>query len=79
MNKFRIKQSDTIKATLIEQRSGRLIATVYDSEFTTINQVVRALFNKVRYTTAKKVNVAIHNLDKEQSKHFVLNVNKAYN
>ena len=42
---FRIGQNDTIKAHLT--KNGKLIATVYDSGFTSIRQVKDALNRKV--------------------------------
>lgn len=45
--RFRISKNDTIKACLFI--NNQLITSIYDSEFTTINEVVYSLFKKTHY------------------------------
>jgi hypothetical protein len=74
-SRFRLSFTDTVKATVASAQTGKFLASIYDSGFTTIKQVESALLSKVPHFGGKKVNVSITNLDKEQSKSYELNVN----
>ena len=55
---------DTIKA-YVSDSEGKLLASVYDSGFTTIGQVKRALISKIPYSSSKTLKFQITNQDKE--------------
>ena len=73
--RFRISKNDTIKAT-ISDSNGKLLSSLYDSQFTTISEVVSALIGKVAHTSTKMVNITIFNEDKDTVKHLTKLVNK---
>lgn len=75
MSRFRIKNSDTIKATASSAKTRKLLCSLYDSGYTSIKQVERALIAKIPYFDGKKIDITITNLEKEQSKHYTINVN----
>jgi len=64
--RFRISKNDTIKATLCE--NGRLLCSLYDSNYTNIDSVVKSLICKVPYTNAKKLDICITNETKQTYK-----------
>ena len=72
--RFKISKNDTIKAFV--HANNKLLASVYDSGFTTINEVVNRLISKIPYTNSKKLEISIHNNDKEQSKYITKKVNR---
>lgn len=72
--RFRIAYNDTIRAYIYNSR-GKLLATLYDSGFTTIKQVETALINKVPYFSGKRLEVSILNEDKGAYKHYETKVN----
>ena len=74
--RFRIKANDTIKATMSADNTGKLLATVYDSGFSTIGEVVNKLISKVPYTNSGKVYISIYNQETEQSKQLIKHVNR---
>ncbi len=49
--RFRVSKNDTIKACLFI--NNQLITSVYDSQFTNINEVVYSLFRKTHYKGMK--------------------------
>lgn len=75
MANFRIKQNDTIHATVCNNENGKLLASIYDSGFTTIGQVESALLRKIPYTSAKKLDFTIVNKDEQISKSYTKKVN----
>ena len=74
--RFRIKENDTIKATISDDNTGKLLATVYDSGFTTIGEVVSRLLSKCEYTSARTVYISIYNQETEQIKQFKKHLTK---
>ena len=76
MRRFRIKENDTISASAFNSESGKLLASLYDSGFTTIGQVESALLRKIPYTIAKKIDITIINKYEETSKFYTKKVNK---
>jgi len=74
--KFRIKENDTIYATVSNKESGKLLASLYDSGFTTIGQVESSLLRKIPYTSAKKLDFTVTNKDEQTSKCYTKKVNK---
>ena len=74
--RFRIKANDTIKAVMSDENIGKLLATVYDSGFTTIGEVVARLFSKCQYTSSRTVHISIYNQDTERIKQFKKHVNR---
>ena len=72
--RFRIAKNDTIKATAIG--NGKLLSSVYDSQFTTISEVVGLLIGRIGFFSGKKVDICIYNQDKEKSKYLTVCVNK---
>ena len=73
--RFIISKNDTVKATM-SSHDGKLLSSVYDSQFTTINEVVGMLISKVPYTPTKSVNITIYNVDKDTVKYLTKKVNK---
>jgi hypothetical protein len=71
--RFRISKNDTVKATL--SGNGKLIATLYDSNFTTISEVYGTLCRKVPYFSGQKVECHITIPEKEKSIYFTKKVN----
>lgn len=66
---FRIAKGDTIKATMCVA-DGRLLASLYDSNFRTISGVISALLEKVPLgCNAKHFDICIVNVYKEQVKY----------
>lgn len=61
---FRMTRRETIKA-YVSTADGKLLASVYDSGFTTIGQVKRALISKIPYTSSKSLVFQITNQDRE--------------
>ena len=74
--RFRIKANDTIKVTMSADNTGKLLATVYDSGFTTIGEVLRKSISKIPYTNSGKVFISIYNQDTERIKQLYKYVNK---
>lgn len=72
--RFRIAYNDTIRAYIYNSR-GKLLATLYDSGFTTIKQVENALINKVPYFSGKRLEVSILNEGKGTYKQYETKVN----
>lgn len=56
--RFRISYKDTVRAYLYNSK-GQMIATLYDSGYTTIKQVETALIKKVPYFSGKRLEVSI--------------------
>ena len=72
--RFRISKNDEIKATATG--SAGLLSSLYDSQFTTIGDVVGVLIRKIPYYSGKKIDVKIWNITKDEVKNFSINVNK---
>ena len=72
--RFRISKNDEIKATA--SGSDGLLSSVYDSQFTTIGEVVGVLIQKIPYYSGKKIEVKIWNVTKDEVKNLSINVNK---
>ncbi len=72
--RFRIAKNDTIKATAIG--NGKLLSSVYDSQFTTISEVTGLLISRVGFFSGKKIEISIYNQDKQTSKYLTVCVNK---
>lgn len=75
MGRFRIKQNDTINASVFNSESGKMLASLYDSGFTTIRQIESALLRKIPYTSAKKIDFSIVNRSEEKSKFYTKKLN----
>ena len=73
--RFRISKNDEIKATACAA-DGDLLSSVYDSQFTTIGEVIGVLMRKIPYYSGKKIEVKIWNVTKDQIKYLTVNVNK---
>ena len=72
--RFRVSKNDTIKA--IASGKNGLLSTVYDSEFTSINQVINRLISKIPYYSGKTIEISIYNIDKQTVKYITKKVNK---
>ena len=72
--RFRISKNDEIKATA--SGSSGLLSSVYDSQFTTIGEVIGALLRKIPYYSGKKIEVKIWNITTDKVKNLTINVNK---
>ena len=73
--RFRISKNDEIKATACAINGG-LLSSVYDSQFTTIGNVVGVLMRKIPYYSGKKIEVKIWNITNDKVKYLTVNVNK---
>ena len=73
--RFRISKNDEIKATA-NSVSGGLLSSVYDSQFTTIGEVIGVLMRKIPYYSGKKIEVKIWNVTTDKIKYLTVNVNK---
>lgn len=74
--KFRIGKEDTIKATAYNSEKRNILATIYDSGYTKIEQVINELYRKIPHYTGKKIEITIYNQDKEKIKHITRKVNQ---
>lgn len=72
---FRIKESDTVRANVLNMEC-KVLATVYDSGFTTKKQIECALLRKIPHFGGKKVEISIFNIDKDTYKRYTINVNQ---
>ena len=75
MSRFRIKAKDTVKASCNNKETGKFLASIYDSGFTTIRQVESALMRKIPYTSARHIDICIVNEDEQNSKLYAKKVN----
>ena len=75
-SRFRLNESDTVKAVVCDKASGRLLASLYNSGFRSIDSVVRELLGKVPYTSCRLLDIRITNIDKEEGICLVRRVNK---
>ena len=73
--RFRISKNDEIKATA-HGVSGGLLSSVYDSQFTTIGEVIGVLLRKIPYYSGKKIEVKIWNVTTDKIKYMTVSVNK---
>ena len=73
--RFRISKDNEIKATACTIE-GVLLASLYDSQFTTIGEVIGVLIRKIPYCTSKKIDVKIWNITTDKVKYLTVNVNK---
>ena len=76
MKRFRIKENDTVRATATNEEARKLLASLYDSGFTTIEQIKDTLLRKIPYTNARKLNICIVNENEQTSKTFNVLVNR---
>lgn len=76
MGRFRIAKNDTIKASAYCPKQRKLLATVYDDNFTRIDEVKSALLRKIPHFSGKKIEISITNQDKETNKSFEISVNR---
>ena len=76
MNRFRVKNNDTVKASCSNKETGKFLSSIYDSGFTTIGQIESALMRKIPYTSAKNIDICIVNCDEQTSKAYTKRVNK---
>ena len=72
--RFRISKNDEIKATA--SGSAGLLSSLYDSQFTTIGEVIGVLLRKIPYYSGGKIEVKIWNITKDEVKNLTINVNK---
>ena len=72
---FRIKESDTIKANALN-KEGKVIASLYDSGFTTKKQVENTLLQNIPHFSGRKIEISIFNIDKDTYKRYTINVNQ---
>jgi hypothetical protein len=75
MTRFRIAQNDTIRAHAIN-KSGKIIATLYDSGFRSKSSVELALMNKIPHYSQSTIEIRIYNEDKEISTRYSISVNQ---
>ena len=73
--RFRISKNDEIKATACAA-DGDLLSSVYDSQFTTIGEVIGVLMRKIPYYSGKKIEVKIWNVTTDKIKYLTVSVNK---
>ena len=73
--RFRISKNDEIKATACAVDGG-LLSSVYDSQFTTIGEVIGVLMRKIPHYGGKKIEVKIWNITTDKIKDLTVNVNK---
>lgn len=69
MKRFRIKESDTIKAKAFSGKTKKLLASIYDSGFTSIVGVEVALLRKILNFGGGEIEVHITNIDKDEQKY----------
>jgi len=70
MQRFRIKQTDTVTAYICHK--GQVIASLYDSGFNTIDSVKYQILNKLGWSYkgyGRRVEITIHNQDTGQTKY----------
>jgi len=72
--RFRVSKNDTIKATATGKNG--FLCSLYDSQFTTISEIVSSLIRKVPHYSGKKIEISIYNEDKQTSKCLTVNVNR---
>jgi hypothetical protein len=72
--RFRLSENDTVKATI--SGNGKLLASLYDSGFSTKDAVFHALCRKVPYYAGKAVECHISVPEKEISTYFTKKVNR---
>jgi hypothetical protein len=75
MSRFRIAYNDGVKARAYSE-SGKLLAVLNDSGYTTIGQVQSAVISKIPYYSGKKLRISIVNEDKETYKDYDIKVNQ---
>ena len=73
--RFRISKNDEIKATACTIE-GVLLSSLYDSQFTTIREVVGVLIRKIPYYSGKKIEVKIWNITSDEVKYLTVNVSR---
>ena len=72
--RFRIKKDDTIQA-YAKNVNGKLLSSLYDSGFTTIEQVRIAILRKISYFSGNKIDISITNETEQTWKQFQIKVN----
>ena len=73
--RFRISKNDEIKATACTVDGG-LLSNLYDSQFTTIGEVIGVLIRKIPHYSGEKIEVKIWNITTDKVKYLTINVNK---
>lgn len=72
----RINNNDTIKGFAYD-RDGKIVATTYDSGFSSINEVINRLISKSRGCSLRRIcSVQIINCDKSTNGYYSLNGRK---
>lgn len=74
MKPFRIKQTDTIYATANSTKTRKLLASIYDSGYRTINEVKESLLHKIPSFEGASIDISITNKDKEQTKFITIKI-----
>lgn len=75
MSIFRIKSKDTIKAFALNL-DGKILSSIYDSNFTKISEVQRVLLSKIPYYNGKKIEIRITNVEEEKFKTYYIKSNQ---
>lgn len=76
MTKFIIKHNDTIKAFAHSVQSNKLLASLYDDGFNTIEQIKQELIRKLPFFSGKQIKISITNIDRETFKDVIVKVNQ---
>lgn len=77
MRRFKISKGDTVIGTVssLGTNNDHLLASVYDSGFSTINQVIGALNRKIAFYGGNKLSYRITIPEKELVKYIIKKVN----
>ncbi len=75
MPKFIIKPNDTIKAFASSSQTNKLLASIYDDGFHTIEQIKQELIRKIPFFSGKQIRISITNIDKDTFKDLIVKVN----
>lgn len=77
MKRFRISKDDTVLGTVSSfgTYSDHLLAIIYDSGFSTINQVISALNRKIAFYGGNRLSYRITIPEKELVKYIIKKVN----
>ena len=72
----RISTKDEIKANVYNPKTRKLLAYLFDDNFSTIKEIESALLKKIPFTYARELEVSIYNLTKEEGKTYTIRVNQ---
>jgi hypothetical protein len=77
MKRFRINKDNTVLGTVssLGTHNDHLLASVYDSGFTTINQIISTLNRKIAFYGGNKLSYRIAIPEKELVKYIIKKVN----